>query len=46
MCVTPVKLIFSILVSYPLAGVLKRVPDARPAYKNLFSLRYVAVPSS
>ncbi|KAK4157882.1 MBOAT, membrane-bound O-acyltransferase family-domain-containing protein, partial [Chaetomidium leptoderma] len=32
------KLIFSILVSYPLAGVLKRVPDARPAYKNLFSI--------
>lgn len=32
------KLIFSILVSYPLAGLLKRVPDARPAYKNLFSL--------
>ncbi|KAH6624912.1 MBOAT, membrane-bound O-acyltransferase family-domain-containing protein [Chaetomium sp. MPI-SDFR-AT-0129] len=32
------KLIFSILISYPLAGLLKRVPDARPAYKNLFSL--------
>ncbi|KAL2145974.1 hypothetical protein VTI28DRAFT_5631 [Corynascus sepedonium] len=32
------KLIFSILISYPLAAVLKRVPDARPAYKNLFSL--------
>ncbi|KAK4044054.1 MBOAT, membrane-bound O-acyltransferase family-domain-containing protein [Parachaetomium inaequale] len=32
------KLIFSILVSYPLAGLLKRVPDARPAQKNLFSL--------
>ncbi|KAL2168641.1 hypothetical protein VTG60DRAFT_6985 [Thermothelomyces hinnuleus] len=32
------KLIFSLLLSYPLAGVLKRVPDARPAYKNLFSL--------
>ncbi|KAL2271685.1 hypothetical protein VTJ83DRAFT_1056 [Remersonia thermophila] len=32
------KLIFSILLSYPLAGVLKRVPDARPAYKNLFSI--------
>ncbi|KAK4106567.1 MBOAT-domain-containing protein [Parathielavia hyrcaniae] len=32
------KLIFSLILSYPLAGVLKRVPDARPAYKNLFSL--------
>ncbi|AEO69311.1 uncharacterized protein THITE_2119570 [Thermothielavioides terrestris NRRL 8126] len=32
------KLIFSLLLSYPLAGILKRVPDARPAYKNLFSL--------
>ncbi|GAB1320546.1 Lysophospholipid acyltransferase [Madurella fahalii] len=32
------KLIFSFLLSYPLAGVLKRVPDAQPAYKNLFSL--------
>lgn len=30
------KLIFSFLVSYPLAGLLKRVPDARPAYKNFF----------
>lgn len=35
-----VKLIFSILLSYPLAGLLKRVPDARPAYKNLFIIRY------
>ncbi|KAL2164513.1 hypothetical protein VTH06DRAFT_3729 [Thermothelomyces fergusii] len=32
------KLIFSLLLSYPLAGLLKRVPDARPAYKNLFSI--------
>ncbi|KAK3302116.1 MBOAT, membrane-bound O-acyltransferase family-domain-containing protein [Chaetomium strumarium] len=32
------KLIFSLILSYPLAGALKRVPDARPAYKNLFSL--------
>ncbi|KAK2605278.1 hypothetical protein N8I77_008127 [Diaporthe amygdali] len=31
------KLIFSILLSYPLAGLLKRVPDTTPAYKNLFS---------
>ncbi|PSR83314.1 MBOAT, membrane-bound O-acyltransferase family-domain-containing protein [Coniella lustricola] len=30
------KLIFSILISYPLAGALKRIPDAKPAYKNLF----------
>lgn len=30
------KLIFSFLLSYPLAGLLKRVPDARPTYKNLF----------
>ncbi|CAJ2505955.1 Uu.00g000850.m01.CDS01 [Anthostomella pinea] len=30
------KLIFSFLLSYPLAALLKRVPDARPQYKNLF----------
>ncbi|KAI1812860.1 MBOAT family protein [Poronia punctata] len=30
------KLIFSFLLSYPLSGLLKRVPDARPDYKNLF----------
>ncbi|KAI0115820.1 MBOAT family protein [Nemania sp. FL0031] len=30
------KLIFSFLLSYPLAGLLKRVPDTRPDYKNLF----------
>ncbi|KAI2630605.1 MBOAT-domain-containing protein [Hypoxylon sp. NC1633] len=30
------KLIFSFLISYPLAGLLKRVPDTRPQYKNLF----------
>ncbi|KAI0022080.1 MBOAT, membrane-bound O-acyltransferase family-domain-containing protein [Xylariomycetidae sp. FL0641] len=30
------KLIFSFLLSYPLAGLLKRVPDARPELKNLF----------
>ncbi|KAI8635019.1 MBOAT family protein [Xylariaceae sp. FL1651] len=30
------KLIFSFLLSYPLAGLLKRVPDARPQYKNAF----------
>lgn len=32
------KLVFSFLLSYPLAGLLKRVPDVRPAYKNLFTL--------
>ncbi|KAI1322823.1 MBOAT family protein [Xylariaceae sp. FL0255] len=30
------KLIFSFLLSYPLAGLLKRVPDAKPQYKNAF----------
>ncbi|KAK3368048.1 MBOAT, membrane-bound O-acyltransferase family-domain-containing protein [Podospora didyma] len=32
------KLVFSFLLSYPLAGLLKRVPDAHPAQKNLFVL--------
>jgi len=31
-----VKLIFTFLLSYPLAGVLKRIPDSKPVYKNLF----------
>lgn len=31
-----VKLIFSFILSYPLCGVLKRIPDSKPAYKNLF----------
>jgi lysophospholipid acyltransferase len=31
-----VKLITSFLLSYPLAGLLKRVPDEKPALKNLF----------
>ncbi|KIV89225.1 hypothetical protein PV10_08811 [Exophiala mesophila] len=30
------KLIFCFLVSYPLAALLKRIPDNRPQYKNLF----------
>ncbi|KXJ94571.1 MBOAT, membrane-bound O-acyltransferase family-domain-containing protein [Microdochium bolleyi] len=30
------KLIFSFLLSYPLAGLLKRVPDSRPDFKNIF----------
>ncbi|KFA65387.1 hypothetical protein S40285_00447 [Stachybotrys chlorohalonatus IBT 40285] len=32
------KLIFSFLLSYPLAGLLKRVPDSAPYQKNLFSI--------
>ncbi|KAI0166399.1 hypothetical protein GGR57DRAFT_24724 [Xylariaceae sp. FL1272] len=39
------KLIFSFLLSYPLAGLLKRVPDKHPHYKNLFIIAY-AGPSS
>jgi lysophospholipid acyltransferase len=31
-----VKLIFSFALSYPLAGLLKRVPDGRPDLKNFF----------
>lgn len=31
-----VKLIASFLLSYPLAGLLKRIPDAQPAKKNAF----------
>lgn len=34
--VDELKLITSFLLSYPLAGVLKRIPDAKPTYKNLF----------
>jgi hypothetical protein len=37
-----VKLIFTFLLSYPLAGVLKRIPDSKPAYKNLFIIGFVA----
>lgn len=36
-----VKLIFSILISYPLAAVLKRIPDTKPALKNGFIIGYV-----
>lgn len=39
-CAQTVKLIFTILLSYPLAGVLKRLPDAEPAKKNLFMIGY------
>ncbi|KAF3201848.1 lysophospholipid acyltransferase [Orbilia oligospora] len=30
------KLIFVCLLSYPLAGILKRLPDVNPVAKNLF----------
>ncbi|KAI9826236.1 MAG: hypothetical protein M1819_007403 [Sarea resinae] len=30
------KLVFSFVLSYPLAAVLKRIPDAKPYQKNLF----------
>ncbi|PTB66592.1 MBOAT-domain-containing protein [Trichoderma citrinoviride] len=30
------KLTFSFLLSYPLAGILKRLPDSKPLLKNLF----------
>jgi lysophospholipid acyltransferase len=36
-----VKLIFSFLLSYPLAGILKRIPDSKPAQKNAFIVAYV-----
>lgn len=39
LCAT-VKLIFTILLSYPLAGVLKRLPDTEPAKKNIFMIGY------
>ncbi|KAI9677614.1 MAG: lysophospholipid acyltransferase [Caeruleum heppii] len=34
--VDELKLIISFILSYPLAGLLKRIPDSRPAYKNAF----------
>jgi lysophospholipid acyltransferase len=33
-----VKLVFTFVLSYPLAGVLKRIPDTNPWQKNLFSI--------
>ena len=36
--VETVKLIASFLLSYPLAGVLKRIPDAKPHQKNFFTI--------
>ncbi|ROT40163.1 membrane-bound O-acyltransferase domain-containing protein [Sodiomyces alkalinus F11] len=32
------KLVFSWLLSYPLAGLLKCIPDSRPDEKNIFSI--------
>jgi len=32
------KLIFSFLLSYPLAGLLKRLPDDKPWTKNAFNI--------
>jgi hypothetical protein len=34
--VLPVKLVFSFYLSYPLAGLLKRIPDKAPWQKNAF----------
>lgn len=34
--VDELKLITSFLLSYPLAALLKRIPDVKPAYKNIF----------
>ncbi|KAK3717289.1 Lysophospholipid acyltransferase [Vermiconidia calcicola] len=32
------KLIFCFLISYPLAGILKRLPDERPVLKNVYNI--------
>ncbi|KAL8370412.1 hypothetical protein RB595_000677 [Gaeumannomyces hyphopodioides] len=32
------KLVATFLLSYPLAGLLKRIPDSKPHHKNLFSI--------
>jgi lysophospholipid acyltransferase len=37
---TLVKLVTSFLISFPLAALLKRIPDSRPDLKNLFAIRY------
>lgn len=34
--VDPFKIIICLLLSYPLAGLLKRLPDDRPQLKNLY----------
>ncbi|RMZ81597.1 hypothetical protein DV737_g2532, partial [Chaetothyriales sp. CBS 132003] len=36
--VDEIKLIFSFLLSYPLAAVLKRIPDRAPWQKNMFNI--------
>ncbi|KAG8630711.1 hypothetical protein KVT40_002330 [Elsinoe batatas] len=36
--VDELKLIFSFLLSYPLAGLLKRIPDDKPYLKNVFNI--------
>lgn len=36
----PVKLVTSFLISFPLAALLKRIPDSRPEVKNLFAIGY------
>ena len=35
-----VKLLASFFLSYPLAGLLKRIPDAKPYQKNYFIIAY------
>jgi lysophospholipid acyltransferase len=35
-------LIFLFLLSYPLAGILKRIPDSQPWKKNVFIIGYAA----
>lgn len=40
-----VKLMSSFLISYPLAGVLKRIPDSKPHLKNIFIVLYGPFPS-
>jgi hypothetical protein len=38
-----VKLIVLFLGSYPLAALLKRVPDNQPNLKNIFNIAYVSI---
>ncbi|KAF2715232.1 membrane-bound O-acyltransferase domain-containing protein 5 [Pleomassaria siparia CBS 279.74] len=38
-----VKLIFSFYLSYPLAAVLKRIPDQKPWQKNFFIIGHVII---
>lgn len=35
-----VKVLAAFLLSYPLAGLLKRIPDRRPDWKNLYIVGY------